>query len=159
MDIKVKRSTRASNISLSIGVALCLFAASIPYWGESSWMREFVEISCYFIFAMMWNLLAGFGGMVSVGQQAFFGLGGYAMLSMGNFLGINPFLAVPLAALVAALISILVSKVAFRLHGGYFSIGTWVIAEVIRLTIANISAVGGGSGTDCRRAPSPVRAR
>lgn len=147
MDIKVKRSTRASNISLSIGVALCLFAAFIPYWGESSWMREFVEISCYFIFAMMWNLLAGFGGMVSVGQQAFFGLGGYAMLSMGNFLGINPFLAVPLAALVAALISILVSKVAFRLHGGYFSIGTWVIAEVIRLTIANISAVGGGSGT------------
>ena len=65
-------------------------------------MREFVEIACYFIFALMWNLLAGYGGMVSIGQQAFFGLGGYAMLMLGNFAGVNPFVAMPLAALVAA---------------------------------------------------------
>ena len=68
-------------------------------------MREFVEVACNFIFAMMWNLLAGYGGMVSIGQQAYF-----------NF-------------------------------GGYFAIGTWVIAEVFRLSFANVSAVGGGSGT------------
>ncbi len=65
-------------------------------------MREFVEIACYFIFAMMWNLLAGYGGMVSIGQQAFFGFGGYAMLMLGNFAGVNPFVAVPLGALAAA---------------------------------------------------------
>ena len=59
-------------------------------------MREFVEIACYFIFAMMWNLLAGYGGMVSIGQQAFFGFGGYVMLMLGNFAGVNPFVAVPL---------------------------------------------------------------
>ena len=39
-------------------------------------MRESVEMACYLIFAMMWNLLAGYGGMVSIGQQAFFGFGG-----------------------------------------------------------------------------------
>ena len=110
-------------------------------------MRDFVEIACYFIFAMMWNLLAGYGGMVSIGQQAFFGLGGYAMLVLGNFAGVNPFVAVPLGALVAAAIAVPVSFVAFRLQGGYFAIGTWVIAEVFRLGIANVSAVGGGSGT------------
>jgi len=110
-------------------------------------MREFVEIACYFIFAMMWNLLAGYGGMVSIGQQAFFGLGGYAMLTLGNFAGVNPFVAVPLAALAAGAIAVPVSWVAFRLQGGYFAIGTWVIAEVFRLSIANVSAVGGGSGT------------
>ena len=37
--------------------------------------------------------------------------------------------------------------IAFRLQGGYFAIGTWVISEVFRLTFANITAVGGGSGT------------
>ena len=110
-------------------------------------MREFVEIACYFIFAMMWNLLAGYGGMVSIGQQAFFGFGGYAMLMLGNFAGVNPFVAVPLGALAAALIAVPVSFVAFRLQGGYFAIGTWVIAEVFRLSFANVSAVGGGSGT------------
>ncbi|WP_088179502.1 branched-chain amino acid ABC transporter permease [Zoogloea sp. LCSB751] len=147
MSATVIRSTRASQATIGIGAALCVAAATLPFWGESSWMREFVEIACYLIFAMMWNLLAGYGGMVSVGQQAFFGLGGYVMLSLGNFLGFNPFLAIPLAALVSALAALPVSRLAFRLQGGYFSIGTWVIAEVFRLSIANVSAVGGGSGT------------
>lgn len=122
-------------------------AASLPFWGESSWMREFVEIACYLIFAMMWNLLAGYGGMVSIGQQAFFGLGGYAMLALGNFGGVNPFIAVPLGAVAAGVIAVPVSWIAFRLQGGYFAIGTWVIAEVFRLSFANLSVVGGGSGT------------
>ncbi|MCK6375097.1 MAG: branched-chain amino acid ABC transporter permease [Zoogloea sp.] len=147
MGATVIRSTRASRTAIGVAGALCVVAATLPLWGEPSWMREFVEIACYLIFAMMWNLLAGYGGMVSVGQQAFFGLGGYVMLSLGNFAGVNPFLAIPLAAAVSALAALPVSKLAFRLQGGYFSIGTWVIAEVFRLSIANISAVGGGSGT------------
>ena len=88
------RSTRA------LAVAAALAARRSPpacrSGRESSWMREFVEIACYFIFAMMWNLLAGYGGMVSIGQQAFFGFGGYVMLMLGNFAGVNPFVAVPL---------------------------------------------------------------
>ena len=95
----------------------------------------------------MWNLLAGYGGMVSIGQQAFFGLGGYAMLMLANFGGLNPFLACRWAAVIAALAALPVSCVAFRLQGGYFAIGTWVIAEVFRLAVANTSALGGGSGT------------
>jgi branched-chain amino acid transport system permease protein len=143
----VVRGTRTSVLMLVIATVLVACAASLPFWGESSWMREFVQIACYFIFAMMWNLMAGYGGMVSIGQQAYFGLGGYAMLYLGNFLGVNPFVGIVLGALVAGLISIPVSWVAFRLQGGYFAIGTWVIAEVMRLSIANVSAVGGGSGT------------
>ncbi|MDE2453665.1 MAG: branched-chain amino acid ABC transporter permease, partial [Burkholderiales bacterium] len=114
---------------------------------DPSWLRDFVEIACYFIFAMMWNLLAGYGGMVSIGQQAFFGLGGYGMLILGNFGGVYPFVAIPLAALATALVAVPVSRIAFRLQGGYFAIGTWVIAEVFRLGFANASFVGGGSGT------------
>ncbi|HMN79467.1 MAG TPA: branched-chain amino acid ABC transporter permease [Burkholderiaceae bacterium] len=132
---------------LIVAVALVAVAASLPFWGESSWMREFVEMACYFIFAMMWNLLAGYGGMVSIGQQAFFGVGGYVMLALGNFVQVNPFVAIPLGALAAAIIALPVALIAFRLQGGYFAIGTWVIAEVFRLSIANLSAVGGGSGT------------
>jgi branched-chain amino acid transport system permease protein len=110
-------------------------------------MREFVEIACYLVFALMWNLLAGYGGMVSIGQQAYFGFGGYIMLMLGNFAGVNPFVAVPLAAVCAGLVSVPVSYVAFRLQGGYFAVGTWVIAEVFRLSFANLAFVGGGSGT------------
>ena len=143
----VLRGTRASRQALWGGVVLAAVAATLPLWADSSWLREFVEIACYLIFAMMWNLLAGYGGMVSIGQQAFFGLGGYAMLCLGNFAGVNPFVAIPLAALAAGLAALPLSWIAFRLQGGYFAIGTWVIAEVCRLSIANVSAVGGGSGT------------
>jgi branched-chain amino acid transport system permease protein len=148
---RVTRGTRASRAALAVGITLVLIAATLPFWAPaeyaSSWMRNFVEIACYFIFAMMWNLLAGYGGMVSIGQQAFFGLGGYAMLALGNFAGVDAFVAVPLGALATALVAVPVAFVAFRLAGGYFAIGTWVIADVFRLVFANISAVGGGSGT------------
>ena len=151
MNIEVFRSSGSSRAALVVAALLVLVAATLPLWAPegnaSSWMREFVEIACYFIFAMMWNLLAGYGGMVSIGQQAFFGFGGYVMLMLGNFAGMNPFVAVPLAAVAAGLIAVPVSFVAFRLQGGYFAIGTWVIAEVFRLSFANVSAVGGGSGT------------
>jgi branched-chain amino acid transport system permease protein len=143
----VSRATRASRIGGATFALLLAVLATFPLWADRGWMRDFDEFACYFLFALMWNLLAAYGGMVSIGQQAFFGIGGYALLAMGNLLHLNPFLAVPLAALVALLIALPVSFVAFRLQGGYFAIGTWVIAEVFRLTLANVSAVGGGSGT------------
>ena len=134
----VTRSNRSSPLALAMAVLLVLSAAAIPYWApednRSAWMREFVEIACYLVFALMWNLLAGYGGMVSIGQQAYFGFGGYIMLMLGNFAGVNPFVAVPLAAVCAGLVSVPVSFVAFRLQGGYFAVGTWVIAEVFRLS-------------------------
>jgi branched-chain amino acid transport system permease protein len=147
MSVQVIRSTRASNAALVVALLWVVFAATLPLWGEASWKREMVEFSCYFIFAMMWNLLAGYGGMVSVGQQAFFGLGGYALLVLADMAGLNPFVAVVVAALLVAVISVPVSWIAFRLQGGYFAVGTWVIAEVFRLSVANVPAVGGGSGT------------
>lgn len=146
-DFEVVRSTAASRSAAAASLVLVAVAASMPFWAESSWLREFVEIACYFIFAMMWNLLAGYGGMVSIGQQAFFGFGGYVMLMLGNFAGVNPFVAIPLAALATGLVAVPVSRIAFRLQGGYFAIGTWVIAEVFRLSFANATFVGGGSGT------------
>lgn len=142
----VQRKTRASEIGTVSASVLIAVAFSMPWWADPSWMREFTQIACYFIFASMWNLLAGYGGMVSIGQQAFLGFGGYILVIMANKMGVNPFVAVPVAAVLTALIAIPVSKLAFRLQGGYFAIGTWVIAEVFRLSFANAAAVGGGSG-------------
>lgn len=149
--IDVQRATTASRHAALAGVAAVLAALTLPWWAPadaaSGWMRDVVELACYLIFAMMWNLLAGYGGMVSIGQQAYLGLGGYAVLVLSEFAGIHPFVAIPVAALAAALLAWPISRLAFRLAGGYFAVGTWVIAEVIRLSIANASALGGGSGT------------
>jgi branched-chain amino acid transport system permease protein len=143
----VLRATRASRVGGALAATLVAGLATFPFWADPGWMRDVDEMSCYLIFALMWNLLAGYGGMVSIGQQAFVGVGGYALLIAGNHLHLNPFLAVPLAALVTLAVAVPVSFIAFRLRGGYFAIGTWVISEVFRLSIANVAAVGGGSGT------------
>ena len=146
-EFQVARATRASRTGTLVAALLVAVLASLPMWAEAGTLRDLDEVACYLIFAMMWNLLAGYGGMVSIGQQAFLGLGGYALLVMGNFLDINPFVAVPVAALLSAALAVPIAWLAFRLQGGTFAIGTWVIAEVLRLSIANWSAVGGGSGT------------
>jgi branched-chain amino acid transport system permease protein len=146
-DFQVERATRSSRATLLVGAILLFVLISLPFWGESSSLRQFTEFACFLVMAQMWNLLGGYGGMVSIGQQAYIGIGGYALITLGNFGGLNPFLCVPLAGVVAALIAIPTSQIVFRLQGGYFAIGTWAVAEIYRLLVANASLLGGGSGT------------
>lgn len=145
--LQIERGTRASRTTAWMGAAMFVLLASMPFWADSSVLRQFTEFACLLVMAQMWNLLGGYGGMVSIGQQAFIGIGGYTLIVLGNFLGLNPFLCIPLAGVAAALVAIPTSQIVFRLQGGYFAIGTWAMAEIYRLVVANISAVGGGSGT------------
>ena len=146
----VERVTRASRVGAVVALIAIGALASLPYWGESSTMRLIVEFICYLVLAQMWNLLAGYGGLISIGQQAFLGIGGYALFALANQYGVNPFVSIFLGGVIAALIAIPTSAVVFRLRAGYFAVGTWVVAEVYRLLVANTSALGGGSGQSLR---------
>ncbi|MGD1066360.1 MAG: branched-chain amino acid ABC transporter permease, partial [Vulcanimicrobiaceae bacterium] len=114
-DFVVQRSTGTARIALIIGVLVVLILIALPLAGNSEAMRLVVEFVCVLTMAQMWNFLAGYGGIVSIGQQAYIGLGGYALLALANHLGVNPFLSVPLAGIVAALFAIPTSYVVFRL--------------------------------------------
>jgi|ERR1700674_623454 branched-chain amino acid transport system permease protein len=146
-DFQVERATRASRATMVAGALLLAVLISMPFWADSSALRTFTEFACFLVMAQMWNLLGGYGGMVSIGQQAYIGIGGYALIALGNFAGVNPFICIPLAGVVAALLAIPTSQIVFRLQGGYFAIGTWAVAEIYRLLVANASVLGGGSGT------------
>ncbi len=97
------------------------------------------------IMATMWNLLAGYAGMVSIGQQAFVGLGAYATLYFA-LKGMNPFITIPFAALTCAVLALPVTYLLFRLRGGYFAIATWVVSDTVMLIIGTIAFLGGGTG-------------
>ena len=101
----------------------------------------------YLALAQLWNLLAGYAGLVSVGQQAYVGLGGYALFYMTGVLNMNVYPAFVLAGVFAGLISIPVTFAVFRLRGAYFAVGTWVISEIFSLSASLITAMGGGAGT------------
>ena len=143
---RVEHATRSSQIGMAaFAVALVLLVAA-PVWGGRDDLRLLSEIYAYVALASLWNLLAGYAGLVSIGQQAYVGLGGYALIVLADDLGVNPFVAVPLAGLVAAAFALPTAALVFRFHGGYFAVGTWAIAEVYRLLIANTPALGRGSG-------------
>src|SRR5919197_530168 len=97
------------------------------------------------LLASMWNLLAGYAGLVSVGQQAFVGLGAYFVLILAQR-GLEPFAAIPVAAVACAAVALPISWLVFRLRGGYFAIATWVVADVCQMLISRFSSLGGGTG-------------
>ncbi len=150
--LKVERHTRTSRIALPIAVLIVIVAGTIPAWGSSSIMKQAVTFLTLLALAQMWNLLAGYAGLISVGQQAFVGIGGYSLWVFSQKFGINPFVCVPIAGIVAALLAVPTAGLAFRLRGGYFAVGTWVIAEVYRLFVVQISWLGGGSGVSLSKA-------
>jgi branched-chain amino acid transport system permease protein len=141
------RSTTTSRIAFLVFIAAIVVVAFAPQWGDPSTTNTLVRFLTLLCLAQMWNLLAGYAGLVSVGQQAFVGIGAYTLVYFGNERGLNIFLCVPLAGVIAALLALPVAGVAFRLRGGYFAIGTWVIAEVFRLVVSQIDVLGGGTGT------------
>jgi branched-chain amino acid transport system permease protein len=142
----ITRSTQASRIAGILALCFLVYIGAAPWWAGSADLRLITEILFYLALTSMWNLLAGYAGLISVGQHAYVGLGGYLMFSCVLFLGMNPLWSIPVAGVAGALISIPVAWLVFRLKGPYFAIGTWVVAEVFRLSAAQMSSVGGGSG-------------
>ena len=142
----VERTTPASRAGAVAGVVLLAALIALPWVGTSGTMRMVVELIALLVLAQMWNLLAGYAGLVSIGQQAYVGLGGYALIVLADDLGVNPFLAVPLAGVVAAAVALPTAVLVFRFRGGYFAVGTWAVAEVYRLLVANTDALGRGTG-------------
>jgi|TARA_R110002072_G_scaffold296807_1_gene468979 branched-chain amino acid transport system permease protein len=143
----VTRTSRAARVAAILGAVVVVILIAAPWWAGRADMRLMGEIFLYLSLACLWNLLAGYAGLVSVGQQAYVGFGGYMLFALTMFAGLPPVAAIAIAGVLGALISVPVAALIFRLRGAYFAIGTWVIAEVFRLAFAQASALGGGSGT------------
>ena len=147
MTVRVAFARRGNRLGVALGAIAFVALAAAPWWGGRDDLQLFSEIYAYVALASLWNLLAGYAGLVSVGQQAYVGLGAYSLFALAILFGISPLWSIPLAGLIAAALSIPVALLVFRLRGHYFAIGTWIVAEVFRLTASQISALGGGSGT------------
>ena len=147
----VETKTRASKIAFYGGIAALIVAVALPFFAGRATIQDMFFILTMLVLAQWWNLLAGYGGLVSVGQQAFVGMGAYAMFGMVILAGWDPVPSILIAGLAALILAIPTAFFAFRLQGAYFAIGTWVIAEVTRLSVAQWKQLGGGTGTSLPR--------
>jgi branched-chain amino acid transport system permease protein len=146
--VKVTRSGRspaatAAGWAGALAATAALFA--FPYYIGPGTTGIMVQGLIVLTLASMWNLLAGYAGLVSVGQQAFFGLGAYFVLIPAMH-GTSPWAALPIAAAGAGACALPLWWLVSRLRTGYFAIATWVLASAVMLIIEQVQSIGGGTG-------------
>ena len=143
----VARETRASTITLILAMPAIVILFALPAFASRVLLQELFYVFTMLSLAQLWNLLAGSAGLISVGQQAFVGVGAYALFAFTVIAGLDAVLSIVLSGALAGLVAVPAALIVFRLRGAYFAIGTWVVAEVCRLVLAQVKQLGGGTGT------------
>lgn len=133
-------------LPLLLLAAFGVTAAAMPWLVDFATQRLLVEMLTLFAIALAWNLLAGYGGLVAVGLHVFVGVGSYSLFVLSNKLQLNPWAMLPLAGCCCAVFAVLSAWPMFRLSGAYFAVGTWVVAEMMRILTLNTEWLGAGAG-------------
>jgi len=124
-------------------IAVAIVLALLPVIGTPrAWLLYLYLFFIYLAMANMWNLLAGYGGLISLCQPAFIGLAGYT-LAIFVWIGLPLYLSLVAGAVIAAIFAMLISLPVFRLRGIYFAIGTIIVPEILRIFFLMWRPVGG----------------
>jgi branched-chain amino acid transport system permease protein len=143
---RIERWTRESRLAAIAAAALMIVLAAGPALFSANAVDKLTTLFIYVALAVMWNALVGFCGLVSIGQQAFFGLGAYAAIRLADF-GVNVYAGLFLGAAIVGVVSLPLSYVMLRLRGGEFAIGMWVVSELSHLLVNLDTLVRGETGT------------
>jgi len=143
--VRVQRWTRISKVFTGATAGIAVALATVPLLFDPEWVQKLTNLLILVLIAAMWNALAGYGGLLSVGQQAFIGIGAYGTVFFAG-LGVSPYPAMVLATLVAGAISVPISLFALRVRAAQFAIGMWVTAEIISILVRLDQNLGAGTG-------------
>lgn len=134
---------------------IVLTLATLPLWASQYIVLFFLLFCLYLAMSQMWNLLIGYSGLLSLGQQTFIGLAGYTVAVMCNYYGVYIWLSVFLGGISSVLMALFMSLFIFRMKWVYFGIGTWIFAEAILLWFSNWEYVKYGMGLFIKPAQPP----
>ena len=126
-------------------LATAVLVLTAPLFLDRGALNDLWNLAFAVILASAWNILGGFAGQVSLGYSAFLGIGAYTTVLLA-LRGVDPFLTLPLGAVIAAAFSVVIGLPAFRLRGPYFTIATIGVAEAIRVCASSVQFTGGSSG-------------
>jgi branched-chain amino acid transport system permease protein len=129
--------------ALAIAVLLALPAVLSPYA-----LTIFILILFYGFLGQAWNIVGGYTGQLSAGHAAFVGVGGYTAAMLSSEYGVTPWLGMFAGAGLATALGAVIGYLGFRfgLRGFYFVLLTVAFAEVCRILVSNIDALGGALG-------------
>jgi branched-chain amino acid transport system permease protein len=143
---RVLRSTGVSRVATAVTALVVVGLFGVPQVFGLNVVEQLTSLLIFVLLAAMWNALAGYGGLVSIGQQAFIGFGAYATIFLTER-GVQPYPAIVISVFVSAVLSLLLAPLMLRLRDAQFAIGMWVLAEVLSILVSLDQALGGGTGT------------
>jgi branched-chain amino acid transport system permease protein len=128
-------------------LVLFVFLFSLPAWGGDYWVRIFTGVTMWAALALSWNVIGGYAGYISFGQVAFFGIGAYTTgLLMQQGRDWNFFATLPIGAILAGVVAVIIGWPVLKLRGAYFAIATWALAEALMQVATAAGFTGGSSG-------------
>ncbi|SHI80445.1 branched-chain amino acid ABC transporter permease [Parasporobacterium paucivorans] len=144
---EIKEARKTSPVIKPVIFAVIVLALiSMPLWGSRYSLSVAVLVLLYLSLAQMWNLLSGYTGLTSLGQQAFIGIGGYAIAVTTQAYKMPLVAGFIVAGVVAVVFALVISAPIFKMSGVYFTIGTWIIAEALYIFFVNWKFVNYGIG-------------
>ncbi len=145
----LSRKPTANITRLVIGLVLVAATASLPFWpGVNSYFVALAVRALIFIaLGQAWNVIAGLGGQLSLGNGVFFGIGAYGTAMLFTRSGITPWIGALLSVGLAGLAAIVMGAATLRFRGVYFALATVVISLGFeRLTRHFVDFTGGDAG-------------
>ena len=131
---------------LLIALILAALFGLVPLWTDEYLVMLLLQIFLYLSLGQIWNLLAGYAGLFSLGQQMFIGLGGYSLAVITELYHLPIVLGIAVGGAVSVLFALAISLPIFKMRGVYFTIGTWIAAEALAVFFSNWTYVRSGQG-------------
>lgn len=144
-------------------VPAAVLLLGLPFALSDFWLFIAIEVLAFALYAVSFNVLLGYGGMLSFGHAAFFGVGGYAAAILLKRAGLPPTLAfalVPLVALVvSALVALLIGFFSVQRSGIYFAMLTFAFQMLLYTLALKATGITGGDDGMTGLKPPGVLAR
>lgn len=135
------RDDRALHRRVFLGIALALVLAPLVLYPVF-----LMKVLCFALFALAFNLLLGYGGLLSFGHAAYFGMASYVSANAAKHWGLTPELAILAGTLVAGLLGLVFGALAIRRQGIYFSMITLALAQMVFFFSLQAKFTGGEDG-------------
>jgi branched-chain amino acid transport system permease protein len=132
---------------------LLALLALVPFALSSQFLVNLAFLTLFSAYlGQGWNIAGGFGGLTSFGHTVFFGIGAYAAAVLPMRYGVSPWMALPVAFVVSAVVGAVIGFASFRagLRGSYFALVTLAFAEVFRVVATSVEFTRGGQGINIK---------
>lgn len=139
--LPTSRDDKALHRLIFVGIAVLLVVAPLVLYPV-----YLMKVLCFALFALAFNLLLGYGGLLSFGHAAYFGMASYLCAYTAKSLGFTPELAILAGTVTAALLGLVFGALAIRRQGIYFSMITLALAQMVFFFSLQAKFTGGEDG-------------